>query len=115
MAKLNYLELPVGQVAGACDFYGKAFGWSFTEYGPDYAAAEGGEVAIGLNGTHDQGIKALLPLVEVEDLELALEKVVAAGGMVTVPIFAYPGGRRFHFTDPDGNGLGVFINEPGEH
>lgn len=112
MAKLNYLELPVAQVSGARDFYGKAFGWSFTEYGPEYAAAEGGEVAIGLNGAEDQGIKMLLPLVEVSDLEAALEKVVAAGGEVVVPIFAFPGGRRFHFTDPDGNTLGVFVNEP---
>jgi len=113
MAKLNYLELPVGQVAGARDFYGKAFGWSFTEYGPDYAAAEGGAVAIGLNGTQDQAIKLLLPLIEVDDLEATLEAVTAAGANITVPIFSFPGGRRFHFRDPDGNELGAFVNEPG--
>jgi predicted enzyme related to lactoylglutathione lyase len=37
---------------------------------------------------------------------------VAAGGEVTVPIFAFPGGRRFHFRDPAGNELGAFVNEP---
>ncbi|RYD49914.1 MAG: VOC family protein [Sphingomonadales bacterium] len=115
MAKINYVELPVKDVAGTQDFYGKAFGWSFTGYGPDYAAMEGGEVALGLNGTDDQAIGAVLVLVEVEDLEAALASVTAAGGSVTVPIFAFPGGRRFHFRDPAGNELGVFINEPDQH
>jgi len=111
MAKINYVELPVKDVAGTQDFYGNAFGWSFTGYGPDYAAMEGGEVALGLNGTDDQAIAAVLVLVEVEDLEAALERVTAAGGDMTVPIFAFPGGRRFHFRDPAGNELGVFVNE----
>ena len=115
MAKINYVEMPVQQVAGARDFYGKAFGWTFTDYGPDYAAMEGTEVAVGLNGSDDHPIPRLLALIEVDDLEAALESVVAAGGTVTVPIFAFPGGRRFHFDDPDGNGLGVFVNEPGQH
>ena len=112
MAKLNYVELPVKQIAGARDFYGKAFGWTFNDYGPDYAAMEGGEVAVGLNGSDDHAIAQVLALIEVEDLEAALEKVVSANGSVTVPIFAFPGGRRFHFRDPDGNELGVFVNEP---
>lgn len=115
MAKVNYVEMPVKDVAGARDFYGKAFGWSFASYGPDYAAMEGADVAVGLNGSDDHAIPQLLALVEVEDLEGALESVVAAGGSVTVPIFAFPGGRRFHFRDPAGNELGVFVNEPGQH
>ncbi|MES2987254.1 MAG: VOC family protein [Pseudomonadota bacterium] len=112
MAKISYVEMPVKDVAAAQDFYGKAFGWSFTGYGPDYAAMEGSDVAVGLNGSDDHAIAQLLALVEVEDLEGALESVVAAGGSVTVPIFAFPGGRRFHFRDPAGNELGVFVNEP---
>ena len=113
MARLNYVELPVKDVAGARDFYAGAFGWSFTDYGTEYAASEVGEVALGLNGTSDQPIPNILPLIEVADLEAALESVAAAGGTITVPIFAFPGGRRFHFTDPAGNELGAFVNEPG--
>ena len=115
MAKIKYVEMPVQDVAAAQDFYGRAFGWSFTGYGPDYAAKEDGEVAIGLNGSDDHPIPQLLALVEVDDLEGALESVVAAGGGVTVPVFAFPGGRRFHFRDPAGNELGVFVNEPEGH
>ena len=113
MAKLNYVELPVNTVAPVRDFYAQAFGWSFTDYGPAYAASEGGDVALGLNGSDDaDAIPAILPLIEVDDLEAALAQVTVAGGDVVVPIFAFPGGRRFHFRDPGGNVLGVFVNEP---
>jgi uncharacterized protein len=111
MARISYVELPVKQVAAVRDFYAQAFGWAFTDFGPDYAATTGGDVDLGLNGSDDQAIAQLLPIIEVRDLGDALEKVVAAGGEVTVPIFAFPGGRRFHFRDPDGNQLGVFVNE----
>jgi predicted enzyme related to lactoylglutathione lyase len=115
MARISYVELPVKNVAGVRDFYAKAFGWGFTDFGPDYSATTGGDVDVGLNGSKDQAIAHLLPIVEVQDLEAALDSVTAAGGEVTVPIFAFPGGRRFHFRDPDGNELGVFVNEPDAH
>ena len=112
MPRISYVELPAKHVAETRDFYAKAFGWAFTDFGPDYAATTGGDVDIGINGSEDHAIARLLPIVEVQDLEAALDKVMAAGGEVTVPIFAFPGGRRFHFRDPAGNELGVFVNEP---
>jgi predicted enzyme related to lactoylglutathione lyase len=113
MARISYVELPVTTVGPARDFYAKAFGWAFTDFGPDYSATTGGDVDLGLNGSADQPIAHLLPIVEVDDLEAALASVATAGGEITVPIFAYPGGRRFHFRDPAGNELGVFVNEAG--
>lgn len=44
-------------------------------------------------------------MIEVADLEAAEHAVRAAGGEITAPIFAFPGGRRFHFRDPDGHEL----------
>jgi len=112
--RISYIELPVTDVAGQNAFYTKAFGWDFTEFGPDYAATTTGDVDLGLNGSEDHAIAGIMPIVEVkEDLEGALDKVVAAGGTLTLPIFAFPGGRRFHFRDPQGHELGVCINEPG--
>lgn len=111
MARISYLELPVQQVGPIRDFYAKAFGWAFTDYGPDYAATTTGDTDLGLNGTSDQQIAQLLPVVQVDDLEAAFASVDGAGGEITVPIFAYPGGRRFHFRDPAGNELGVFVVE----
>ena len=102
-AKLNYLELPVGDVATAKAFYAAAFGWSFADYGPTYAATTTGGTDIGFQGDPAQATARALPVVQVEDLEAAL----AAGGVVTMPTFAFPGGRRFHFRDPDGHELAV--------
>lgn len=111
MARISYLELPSGDVAGTRDFYANAFGWSFTDFAPHYSATTTGDTDLGINGSVDHRIEQLLPIIEVEDLEAALEAVTAAGGEIVVPIFSFPGGRRFHFRDPAGNGLGVFVNE----
>ena len=108
MARINYVELPVGDVPGLKRFYREAFGWRFTDYGPDYAATTTGDVDLGLNGDAGQRTAQLLPVIEVADLEAALDAVSAAGGRVTLPIFAFPGGRRFQFADPDGHELGMW-------
>jgi uncharacterized protein len=53
-------------------------------------------------------LAAPLPVVRVDDLELAFDSVVKAGGTIAKPIFSFPGGRRFHFIDPGGNELAVW-------
>lgn len=110
--RISYIELPVTATGPARDFYAQAFGFAFTDYGPDYASTTTGDVDIGLNASDAYRIAGVLPIVETADLEAAFERVVAAGGEITLPIFAFPGGRRFHFLDPAGNELGVFVNEP---
>lgn len=105
MARLNYVELPVGDVAQSKAFYEAAFGWRLTDFGPSYAATMTGDTDIGLQGDPAEATRAPLPVIEVGDLEAALSAVSDAGGRVTRPIFAFPGGRRFHFLDPAGNEL----------
>ncbi|KAB0540110.1 MULTISPECIES: VOC family protein [Pseudochrobactrum] len=107
--KLDYIEMPAGQ-SGLKDvkaFYADAFGWSFTDYGPDYAAH-----SEGLDGGFYQGDEAKnakpLPVLYSEDLEQTLIDVEKAGGKIVKPVFSFPGGRRFHFTDPSGNELAVW-------
>lgn len=113
MLRISYVEMPVKAVGEVRDFYSAAFDWAFTDFGPDYAATMTGDTDMGLNGSDDHPIASIMPIVEVKaDLEGALDKVVAAGGTITSPIFAFPGGRRFHFRDPAGHELGVCINEP---
>ncbi|WP_428968182.1 VOC family protein [Sphingomonas sp. Xoc002] len=104
MARLEYLELPVGDRAAAKLFYAEAFGWTFTDFGPDYAATMSGDTDVGLDAASDK-VKAPLPVIRVDDLEATLSAVEAAGGSIVVPIFAFPGGRRFHFRDVDGHEL----------
>jgi len=105
MARLNYVELPVGDTGAARAFYEAAFGWSLTEFGPTYAATITGDTDLGLQGDPAEATRAPLPVIDVADLEAALAAVEAAGGRIVRPIFAFPGGRRFHFLDPSGNEL----------
>jgi len=111
-ARLNYVELPAEDFAGSKTFFETAFGWSLTSFGPDYAATIGQGTDLGLNGDLPEAVKAPLAVIEVDDLETALASVIAAGGEVVRPIFAFPGGRRFHFREPSGSELAVYINEP---
>jgi uncharacterized protein len=107
--KLDYLELPADSTGTIKAFYGAAFGWSFQDYGPTYAA-----FSEGLDGGFDADeatLKAPLPVLYATDLEAALARVMAAGGTIVKPIFDFPGGQRFHFRDPAGNELAIW-SEP---
>jgi predicted enzyme related to lactoylglutathione lyase len=106
--RLNYIELPATDIAEAKAFYEKAFGWSLSSFGPTYAGTTTGDVDLGLQADKAEAPKAPLAIVETKDLEAALKSVTAAGGKITKPIFDFPGGRRFHFTDPSGNELAVW-------
>ena len=103
MARLNYVELPVRDLAAAKLFYEQVFGWSLTAFAPTYAATVTGDTDIGLQGDSAEATEAPLPVIDVPDLEAALAAVEAAGGRIVRPIFAFPGGRRFQFLDPSGN------------
>ena len=95
MARIDYVELPsVTAHELTRGFYSKAFGWEFTNYGPDYAATNGGDVDVGLNGQPDDALSAPLPVIHVDDIEAALDAVANAGGIISRAIFAFPGGRR---------------------
>jgi predicted enzyme related to lactoylglutathione lyase len=105
MARLNYVELRVGEIGPAKAFYESAFGWSLTDFGPTYAATLTGDTDIGLQADSAEATAAPLAVIDVDDLEAALKAVTAAGGVIVRPIFAFPGGRRFQFRDPAGNEL----------
>ncbi|MHA6721249.1 VOC family protein [Sphingomonas sp. RS6] len=109
MARLNYLELPAGDLPALKAFYERAFDWQFTDFGPSYAATMSGDTDLGLDGDVERGSGQMLPVIAVDDLEATLAAVEAAGGTVTVPIFAFPGGRRFHFRDPQGHELAAWV------
>lgn len=105
MARLNYVELPASDVRTAKAFYEQAFGWNLAEFGPTYAATVTGDTDIGLQGDASEATRAPLAVIDVSDLEAALKSVIDAGGTIVRPIFAFPGGRRFQFLDPNGNEL----------
>ena len=109
--KINYVEFPSQDLEGTKRFFGQAFGWAFEDYGPDYVAFSDQ----GLDGGFFRSDRAARTEAESalivfysENLEGTLRKVEAAGGEVVKPIFAFPGGRRFHFKEPGGNELAVW-------
>lgn len=109
MARIDYIELPSATAHELTRaFYARAFSWDFTDYGPDYAATTTGDVDLGLQGDPSGALAAPLPVIRVDDLEAAFDAVTKAGGTIARPIFAFPGGRRFHFIDPGGSELAVW-------
>ena len=111
MSKPNFIELPAPDLAAAKSFYSGLFGWSLTDYGPTYSCTTTGDVDVGLQGDQQAAPAAPLPVVEVEDLEAAFTAVTKLGGTIVKPIFSFPGGRRFHFRDPNGNELAAWKPE----
>lgn len=106
---IDYIEITVPDLAAAKAFYGSAFGWSFNDYGPTYAGIQGEAREQGglCQGDAQRGRGPLVILYSA-DLETTLKAVEAAGGTITTPPFEFPGGRRFHFSDPGGNELAVW-------
>jgi predicted enzyme related to lactoylglutathione lyase len=109
--KMNYVEFPAKDLGATKAFFESAFGWSFTDYGPDYTAFEnqgldGGFFQSNLASSSDNG--AALIVFYSDQLEATLAKVQKAGGSILKPIYSFPGGRRFHFTEPSGNEFAVW-------
>jgi predicted enzyme related to lactoylglutathione lyase len=105
MSRICFVELPASGLASARSFYTDAFGLAFTDFGPSYSCTLTGDVDLGLQADASEATSAPLAVIAVDDLEASLDAVSKAGGVITKPIFAFPGGRRFHFRDPSGNEL----------
>ena len=110
--KINYVEFPARDIEKAKGFFSKVFGWQFTDYGPEYSAFA---ASAGLDGgffKSDQCSSTsnggALIVFYSKTLEQTQDKIKAAGGSIVKPIFSFPGGRRFHFTDPNGNEYAVW-------
>ncbi|WP_415719758.1 VOC family protein [Maridesulfovibrio sp.] len=109
--KINYVEFPSKNLEITKKFFGDTFGWSFVDYGPEYIAIvdggmDGGFYKSDMTSTTDKG--SVLVVLYSEELEATQLKIIAAGGTITKPIFSFPGGRRFHFADPNGNEYAVW-------
>lgn len=112
--KINYLELPAKDLDKVQAFYEAVFGWSFTDYGPDYRAFNDGFIDGGFHRSERSSRTesgAALIVIYANDLERCLASVTGHGGMLVREIFSFPGGRRFHFADPAGNELAVWSDK----
>ena len=112
--KINYVEFPARDLEKAKAFFTAVFNWSFTDFGPEYTAF----VNEGLDGGFFKSDNVVsvssgsaLIVFFSESLDQTLAKVEANGGEIIQAIVDFPGGRRFHFTDPNGNEYAVWSNK----
>lgn len=108
---IDYIEFGAPDLEAVKAFYSRCFAWHFTDYGPDYVAFEKSGVAGGFRRIEGAVTKGVLVVLYHDNLEAIQTVIEAAGGRIAVPVFSFPGGRRFHFTDPAGNELAVW-SEP---
>lgn len=112
--KINYIELPAIDIPATKAFFEEVFNWTFTDYGDEYTAfseerLEGGFYQSDKKSSTENG--AALIIFYSDDLEASERKIRKAGGRIIKPIFSFPGGRRFHFTEPSGNELSVWSDK----
>jgi len=108
---IDYIEFAVTDMAVAQQFYAGAFGWSFNDYGPSYAGIKGeGKEVGGLRVEPVVSAGGPLVVLYSTDLESSLRSVREAGGRIVKEPYEFPGGRRFHFSDPSGNELAIWTH-----
>lgn len=105
--RVDYIEFRAEDLDRIKAFYSEVFGWRFTDYGPEYTSFADGRIAGGFH-IGEATVGGPLVVLFALDLEAVQARVEQAGGTIAKPTFPFPGGRRFHFTDPAGNELAVW-------
>jgi predicted enzyme related to lactoylglutathione lyase len=109
--KIDYVEFPAKNMEATRAFFSKVFGWSFTDYGPEYMDCPDGGIMTGFFKADRASTTAngsALVTFYSSQLEETRARVEAAGGRIVKPVFSFPGGRRFQFTEPSGNEFAVW-------
>ena len=108
---INYIEFKAKDLAAIKNFYSKAFGWVFTDYGDGYTAFAESGMEGGFQLSNKPIVNGVLVVLHHTNLTKIKEEIIAVGGTISQEIFSFPGGSRFHFLDPSGNELAVWCEE----
>jgi len=108
---INYIEFKAHDLEKTKFFYEEAFGWTFTDYGPTYIAFDESGLQGGFETTEEPIVNGALVVLYHENLTSCIDRIEKAGGIISLAIFSFPGGKRFHFTDPSGNELAVWSDK----
>ena len=107
--QIDYVEIPVTDLNRAREFFSSMFGWSFEEWGDEYMSFNDGRLDGGFRLANEPAPSSGVLLVFYsENLERDVDRVKALGATISQEIFAFPGGRRFHFIDPVGNEFAIW-------
>jgi uncharacterized protein len=112
--RIDYVEFPAPSAAAlkaSKIFYGEVFGWSFQDWGDNYADTQCSGIASGINSDRSHRPPAPLVVLFASDLEATKARLIKAGGRIVKDIFSFPGGRRFEYVDPAGNQLAVWSDK----
>lgn len=107
--EITSIEFPSTSMPATAEFLETVCGWSPTVYGTSFTSLMGGGVDVGIQGDIDEQSPAPLLVIRVADLDEARQRVEEAGGTVTFGPFDFPGGCRFHFREPGGNELAMWV------
>lgn len=106
--QIDYIELPATDIEATKRFYSSVFAWKFTDYGPEYTSFEDGRLSGGFTTERAVTSPGVLVVLYAADLAATEAKIKSAGGRIVRETLSFPGGRRFHFADPNGNVLAVW-------
>lgn len=109
--EITLVEYPSSSMSATTEFLATVCGWTPTVYGSSYTDLTGGGIDVGVQGDDDEQSPAPLMVIRVADLAEARSRVEEAGGVVTLEPFSFPGGRRFHFREPGGNEMAMWVPE----
>ncbi len=108
---INYVEFKAKNLERIKEFYTASFDWTFTDYGPTYIAFSRSGLQGGFEKTENEIVNGALVVLYHKNLDLIKNKIIESKGKISIDIFTFPGGRRFHFIDPDGNELAVWSDK----
>jgi len=108
---INYVEFKAKELEKIKEFYIGCFDWTFTDYGPTYASFSESGIYGGFEKTTDEIVNGALVVLYHSNLDSIKNRIIDAKGKISKDIFAFPGGRRFHFTDPSGNELAIWSDK----
>jgi len=108
---INYIEFKATNLEDIKAFYSQAFNWTFTDYGPTYIAFSESGIQGGFEKTDEPIVNGVLVILYHDNLDAIKSKITDANGVISLDIFSFPGGRRFHFVDPSGNELAVWSDK----
>jgi predicted enzyme related to lactoylglutathione lyase len=108
---INYIEFKANDLEEIKKFYTTAFDWTFTDYGPTYVAFSNSGLEGGFEKSETEIANGVLVVLYHKNLDLIKNKILHIGGEISKDIFSFPGGHRFHFSDPAGNELAVWSDQ----
>jgi len=110
--KIDLIEYPVKtkeQLKQTKEFFATVFEWKYTDWGDDYSDTTESGANSGVNA--DGSATMPLTVIYSADLEKTKELILQNGGKIIVDTYSFPGGRRFHFTEPSGNELAIWSED----